>query len=92
MTSRQKRFGCSPSVLALPSPPVYPAGMADDAFRDGLRRHHAELQARFRTEARGTPAYWALEKAIYATDRLHLTLYRSPIQRVHEAGPRTNHP
>jgi len=60
--------------------------MAFDKFRTDLRAHHLALQSRFSDAERGSPVYWALERAIRATDRLHLTLYREPIQRVHSAG------
>lgn len=57
-----------------------------DPFRTDLRAHYLALQSRFQDAERGSPVYWALERAMGATDRLHVALYGEPIQRVHSAG------
>lgn len=57
-----------------------------DPFRTDLRAHYLALERRFHVAERGSPEYWALEKAMFATDRLYGVLYGEAIKPVHEAG------
>lgn len=62
--------------------------MADDDFRQALRRHYLDLRNRMDREERGSKLYWALEKAIFATERLHLEAFKEPIISVHSTPGR----
>lgn len=57
-----------------------------DPFRTDLRAHYLALEERYWRAERGSPEYWALEKAMFATSRLYGVLFGEAIKPVHEAG------
>lgn len=60
--------------------------MPDAMFRQRLRTHYRDLQVQYREAERGSPAWHDLDRALRATERLHVTLYREAIAPVHYAG------
>lgn len=59
---------------------------AQALFRQRLRTHYRDLQVQYREVERGSPAWHDLDRALRATERLHVTLYREAIAPVHYAG------
>ena len=57
----------------------------DPLFRQRLRRHYADLKAIRRDLERG-PAWFDCERAMSATARLYVSLYREAIDPMH-SGP-----
>jgi len=63
----------------------------DPLFRQRLRTHHRDLVVQHATMTRGSPEWFDCEKAMWATERLHVTLFKEPIVKAHsigEHGPR----
>lgn len=63
--------------------------MPDALFRQRLRTHYRDLQTQYQEAEPRSAAWFDLERAMRATERLHVTLYREAIVPVHEAGPRS---
>lgn len=55
----------------------------DPMFRQRLRQHHRDLTVQLATLVRGSPEWHDCDRAIMATGRLYVTLYKEAIQPVH---------
>ena len=62
--------------------------MTDDLglFRQRLRRHYFDLREQLAGHVPGSKEWHDCERAMMATERYHVTLYKEPIVRVHSAG------
>lgn len=56
-------------------------------FKDELRAHRHRLGQEMEKVERGSKAWFALDAATRATDRVYLELFREPMQRVHCQPP-----
>ena len=56
-------------------------------FRQRLRTHHRDLEVQLATLERGTAPWFDCERAMHATERLYVRLYREAIRKVHEQPP-----
>lgn len=66
--------------------------MPDALFRQRLRTHYRDLQVQLREAERGSKLWFAIERAIWATDRVHIEAYGECIAPVHYAGGGSNLP
>lgn len=55
----------------------------DPLFRQRLRTHYRDLTTQLATLERGSPGWFDCERAIMATTRLYVTLFKAAIQPVH---------